>query len=94
MSLLEVSAWLLLAAVAACWLVTDARPAFGLCVVQLLIVLLGSLSRLAYPGSPPLNPVIVNFLLWSVILLPILVPAAWLLLRREKTPGPLPYPEP
>lgn len=93
-SLLEVSAWLLLAAVAACWLVTDARPAFGLCVVQLLIVLLGSLSRLAYPGSPPLNPVIVNFLLWSVILLPILVPAAWLLLRREKTSGPLPYPEP
>jgi hypothetical protein len=91
---LELGTWLLLAAVAACWLVTDARPAFGLCVVRLLIVLLGGLSRLAYPGSPPLNPVIVNFLLWSVVLLPILLPAAWLLLRRKKTPGPLPYPEP
>jgi len=28
------------------------------------------------------------------IVLPILLPAAWLLLRRQKTPGPPPYPEP
>jgi hypothetical protein len=90
---LEMSVWLLLAVVAACWLVTDARPAFGLCVVRLLIVLFGGLSELAYPGSPPLNSLIVNFLLWSAVLVPVLLPAAWLLLRRKKTPGPLPYPE-
>jgi hypothetical protein len=91
---LEVSTWLLLAAVAACWLVTDARPAFGLCVVRLLIVLFGSLSKLAYPGSPSLNSLIVSFLLNSTVLLPISLLAARLLFRREKTPGPLPYPEP
>ena len=92
-ALLEVAVWLLLAVVAACWLVTDARPAFGLCVVHLLIVLLASLFELAYPGSPPLSSLIVNFLVWSAILLPVLLPA-WLLLRRKNTPGALPYPEP
>jgi hypothetical protein len=28
------------------------------------------------------------------IVLPILLPAAWLLLRRQKTPSPRPYPGP
>jgi hypothetical protein len=91
---LELGTWLLLAAVAACWLVTDARPAFGFCFVRLLIALLGSLSQVAYPGWLALNAFIVNILLQSAVLVPILLPAAWLLFRREKTPGPLPYPEP
>ena len=78
----------------ACWLVTDARPAFGFCFVRLLITLLGSLSQVAYPGWLALNAVIVNILLQSAVLLPILLPAAWLLFSREKAPGPLPYPEP
>jgi hypothetical protein len=91
---LQMSVWLLLAVVAACWLVTDARPAFGLCVVQLLIVLFSGLSQLAHPGSPPLNHIIVSFLIWSAGLLPVLLPATWLLLRRKKTSSPLPYPEP
>jgi hypothetical protein len=93
-ALLALGTGLLLAAIVACWLVTDARPAFGFCFVRLLTSLLGGLSQLAYPGWPALNAFIVSFLLQSVVLLPVLLPAAWLLLRRQKTQGPLPYPEP
>jgi hypothetical protein len=91
---LALSVWLLLAVVAACWLVTDPRPAFGLCAVRLLIIVLGSLSKLASPGSPPLNVLIVSFLVNSAVLVPILLGAAWLLLRRKETPCALPYLKP
>ena len=51
------------------------------------------LSQLAVPGSPNVA-LVIALLLQLAIVLPILLPAAWLLLRRQKAPGPRPYPEP
>jgi hypothetical protein len=84
--------WLLVFVVV-CWLVTDARPALGLCVAQLLGVLPDLLSQLAVPGSPNLAMVIA-LLLQLALVLPVLLPAAWLLLRRQKAPNPRPFREP
>jgi hypothetical protein len=84
----------LLAVVVVCWLVTDARPAFALCLAVSLEAVVTALADLVY-GDVVLRTAGLEILLleWSVIL-PVLVPAAWLLLRRQKAPGPRPYPEP
>ncbi len=74
---------LLLAVVVVCWLVTDARPAFALC----LAVSLGATVPLTLTGLD-------IFLKLFAIILPVLLPAAWLLLGRKKTPGPRPFPGP
>jgi hypothetical protein len=96
---LGLDALLLVTVIVVCWLVTDARPAFGLCVAYLLTGLLGSLPQLAYPGLPAYAgslriAMLTALLLQSALALPVLLPAAWLLLRRQETPGPRPYPEP
>ena len=88
---LELDALVLLAVVVVCWLVTDARPAFALCLTVLLETMMVTLSPLAY-GVYFLN--LKALLVAFAFVLPVLLPAAWLLFRREKTPGPLPYPEP
>ena len=46
--LLELGTLVLLAVVVVCWLVTDARPAFALCLAGLLEIVTGALSDLAY----------------------------------------------
>jgi hypothetical protein len=85
---LVLGALVLLAAATVCWLVTDARPAFALCLAALLWVVTAALAELTYGVS--LEATLVQF----AVVLPVLVPAAWLLLRREKAPGPRPDPEP
>jgi hypothetical protein len=85
-------ALVLLAVVVVCWLVTDARPAFALCLAVLLQAVTTTLPELAY-GDYFLIDHLEFFLVVFAIVLPILLPAAWLLLRREKTPSPRPYPE-
>jgi hypothetical protein len=90
----------LLAVVVVCWLVTDARPAFALCIAALLEAVATILMDLAF--NNPLMPGQLGFflsqleffLLELAIVLPVLLPAAWLLLRRQKTPGAHPFPEP
>ena len=85
---------MLLAAVVVCWLVTDARPAFALCVAVLMAGVTTALPDLVY-GDSQLMIVGLQFLLVEfAFVLPILLPAAWLLLRRQKAPSPRPYPEP
>ena len=90
---LEVGALVLLAVVVICWLVTDPRPAFALCLAVLLQVVMTTLPELVY-GDPFLIPNLEFVLLMFAIVLPVLLPAAWLLLRRQKAPGPRPFPEP
>lgn len=76
----------LLAAVVVCWLVTDARPAFALCLAVLLEAVITILPSVVYGGS--LRTAIVMAVLPQVALvLPVLLPAAWLLLRRQKAPS-------
>jgi hypothetical protein len=89
---LELDALLLLAVVVACWLVTDGRPAFGLCLAVLLEGVISTLPNLIYGHYlyAAVEFLVVDF----VIVLPILLPAAWLLLRRQKASSPHPYPEP
>jgi hypothetical protein len=90
---LEVGALVLLAVVVICWLVTDPRPAFALCLAVLLQVVMTTLPELVY-GDPFLIPDLKFVLIMFAIVLPVLLPAAWLLLRRQKAPGPRPFPEP
>jgi hypothetical protein len=90
---LELGALLLLAVVVVCWLATDARPAFALCLAVLLQIVTTALSELAY-GDYFLIENLKFFLIVFAIVLPVLLPAAWLLLRRQKAPGPRPHPEP
>jgi hypothetical protein len=90
---LEAGALVLLAVVAVCWLVTDPRPAFALCLAVLLQVAMTTLPELVY-GDPFLIPELEAALIQFAVVLPILLPAAWLLLRRQKTPRPRPHPEP
>jgi hypothetical protein len=92
-ALLELGTLLLLAVVVVCWLVTDARPAFALC----LAVLLGAVTRTlpTLVADESLMSWALEFLLIVfAIVLPVLLPAGWLLLRRQKTPSPLPFAEP
>jgi hypothetical protein len=90
---LELGALVLLAVVVICWLVTDPRPAFALCLAVLLQVVMITLPELVY-GDPFLIPDLEFVLIMFAIVLPVLLPAAWLLLRRQKTPSPRPYPGP
>jgi hypothetical protein len=93
-SSLLLDATTLLAVVVVCWLVTDARPAFALGVGVLLQAVMTTLSVLAL-GGLPLTIQNMNFLLLLfAVTLPVLLPAAWLLLRRQKAPGPRPFPGP
>ena len=85
---LVLGAPVLVAVLVVCWLVTDARPAFALCLAVLLWVVTTTLAELPYGVS--LEAALVQF----AVVLPVLLPAAWLLLRRQKAPGPRPDPEP
>ena len=81
-------ALLLLALVVVCWLVTDARPAFGLCVAALMTALVGTLTQLARTGWLD-TPTFLEYLLIDfAIITPVMLPAAWLLLRRQTAPSP------
>jgi hypothetical protein len=91
-SSLVLGALVLLAVVVVCWLVTDARPAFALCLAVLLESVITTLPDLAFGGY--LNVWLELLLIQFAMVLPVLLPAAWLLLRRQKTPSPRPYPEP
>ncbi len=82
----------LLTAIVVCWLVTDARPAFALCLAALLFAASNTLPELITGDSMFTIAVLKAFLVQFAIVLPILLPAGWLLLRRQKTPGPLPEP--
>jgi uncharacterized membrane protein len=88
--MLVLFALLLLTAVVICWLVTDARPAFALCLAVLLAEVTVTLPDLVYvPLADSLQPLLVGF----VIVLPVLLPAAWLLLRRQQAASPRPVPK-
>src|SRR5205807_1711621 len=93
---LELCALLLLAVVVVCWLVTDARPAFALCLAVLLGAVITTLPALVDGGSPMWVRLaeLKLFLLYVALVLPVLLPAGWLLLRRQKAPGPRPFPGP
>jgi hypothetical protein len=83
---LFLDALLLLAAVAVCWLVTDARPAFGISVGYLLSVLQLLLLELAFPEPRELLiPRLMIFLPYLAIAAPVLLPATWLLYRQAAT---------
>jgi hypothetical protein len=88
---LELGALLLLAVVAVCWLVTDARPAFALCLAVLLGAVMTTLPSLVYGGSLRIA-IVMALLPYVAIVLPVLLPAAWLLLRRQTAPSPRPFP--
>ena len=90
---LEPGELLLLAVVVVCWLVTDARPAFALCLAVLLEAVMITLPELVYRDYFLIDH-LESFLIVFAIVLPVLLPAAWLLLRRQKAPSPRPYPEP
>jgi hypothetical protein len=94
---LEFDVLVVLAVVVVCWLVTDARPAFALCLAVLLQVVMTALIDLTF-GSPlgilTRLEGLESLLIWFAFILPVLLPAAWLLLRRQKAPGPHPYPGP
>jgi hypothetical protein len=91
LTFVETGALVLLAVVVVCWLVTDARPAFALCLTVLLETVMVTLSPLAFGiYFLDLKALLVAF----AFVLPVLLPATWLLFRRKKTPGALPYPEP
>ncbi len=89
---LVLGALVLLAVVVVCWLVTDARPALAFCLAVLLWVVTGTLAELTYGGY--LYATLKAGLMQSAVVLPVLLPAAWLLLRRQKAPGPRPDPGP
>ncbi len=94
---LVLGALALLAVVVVCWLLTDPRPAFALCLAVLLWVVIAALPDLAYGDRYAMltRLAALEFLLIrSAVVLPVLVPAAWLLLRRQKAPGPRPDPGP
>jgi hypothetical protein len=79
-------ALLLLAAVAVCWLVTDARPAFGLSVGFLLPGLQSCLTSITVFGSRDERVAfLMAFLLELAIAAPVLLPATWLLCRQART---------
>jgi hypothetical protein len=80
----------LLALVVVCWLVTDARPALALCLAALLETVTGVLSDLIFGDY--LNVWLDLLLIQFAFILPVLLPAAWLLLRRQKAPSPHPFP--
>ena len=84
--LLFIDAVLLLAVAVTCWLVLDARPALGLCIAVLLWVGWDSLPLFTEPGWVAAD-LLESLLLLSAFVLPVLLPAAWLL-RRQSARGP------
>jgi hypothetical protein len=92
-SSLYLDALLLLVVIVVCWLVTDPRPAFALCLAALLGDLIGTLPDLVH-GESLMITRLESLLPQFAIVLPILLPAAWLLLRRQKVLRPRPFPEP
>jgi hypothetical protein len=92
-SFLVVGALLLLAVVVVCWLVTDARPAVAFCLAVLLGGVVIMLPSVVYGGSLRIA-LVTAFLPYVAIVLPVLLPSAWLLLRRQKAPSRRPFPEP
>jgi hypothetical protein len=82
----------LLTVVVVCWLVTDARPALALCLAALLETVTSALSDLAFGGY--LNVRLELVLIQFAFVLPVLLPATWLLLRRQKAPSPHTLSEP
>jgi hypothetical protein len=90
---LELGALLLLAVGVVCWLITDARPAFALCLAVLLQAVTTTLPSLVYGGSLRIA-IVMALLPYVAIVLPVLLPAAWLLLCRQKAPSRRPFPEP
>jgi hypothetical protein len=91
-SYLELGALLLLAVVVVCWLATDARPAFALCLAVLLQAVAAIVSELGFGDSLLITSGLEYLGLDFAFVLPILLPAAWLLLRRQKAPSPHPFP--
>lgn len=83
-----------LAVLVACWLVTDARPAFALCLSVLLADVVNYLPGVVvWGGGWPMVAAELRALLPQLaVVLPVLLPAAWLLLRRQKaTPSSRPF---
>jgi hypothetical protein len=89
--------WFLLAAVVVCWLVIDARPAFGLCIAQLLTVPFGSMIQFTFPLAllfthakvqfgmlAMLQSSLLQILLQFAFIPPVMLPAIWLLRRQAK----------
>jgi hypothetical protein len=88
---LVLGALVLLAVVVACWLATDPRPAFALCLAYLVYIDTATLPSFVYGDT---YGVLIRSALISAVVLPVMIPATWLLLRRQKAPGSRPYPEP
>lgn len=78
---------LLLAAVVACWLATDARPAFGLIAAVLLAPLLADVDNHLSGIRASLTNTLVFEVLPLAIGLALLLPVAWRL-RRQSAPRP------
>ena len=93
-SSLGLHALVLLAAVVICWLITDARPAFALCLAVLLFAVITTLPDFVYGDSLLMIARLELLLVMFALVLPALLPAAWLLLRRQKEPSPRPFPGP
>jgi hypothetical protein len=86
---------LLLAAVVACWVVTDVRPAFALVAAALLTSLLWDLQNLALNpfGRVSTEEAALLVVLPTAIGLPVVLALAWLLRRQAAARlGPLPRP--
>ena len=84
---------LLLGAVVACWLVTDARPAFGLVAGAVLTLLLWDLASLSSVLRSTGNAILVVNVLPLAIGLVLMLALAWLLHRQAaSSPRPLPKP--
>lgn len=80
-----IGALVLLAVLVVCWLVTDPRPAFAVGVAVFLYALMNALLDLSL-GPAPMTAIAMMqvWLIQFAIVLPFLLPAAWLLLRRQK----------
>jgi hypothetical protein len=89
--------WFLLAAVVVCWLVIDARPAFGLCIGQLLTVPFGIMIQFTFPLAllfthakvqfgmlAMLQSSLLQILFQFAFIPPVMLPAIWLLRRQTK----------
>ena len=88
---LVLGALVLLAVVVACWLATDPRPAFALCLAYLIYIAVATLPEFLYGDTYGL---LIRSAVICAVVLPVMAPATWLLLRRQKAPGPRPHPEP
>ena len=88
---LEVGALVLLAVVVICWLVSDPRPAFAVCLAALLQVVMIALPELVFGDYFLIDQLEFSLIVFAVVL-PVLLPAAWLLLRRQTAPSPRRFP--